>query len=144
MLHVFQYSVALHASIISRSFSCSCSYHHLAGWHPVTCHLHGSAYGPPTCSDMTSVDITARRREDWLSSSVINHTVVNDPTHFTFTFSSLITVVTLMRSTGVISAVIAFEIRAGCGSLALTLLVYVLLYCIIVYHCKKLGYISSF
>jgi len=33
----------------------------------------------PIWSDMTSVDKVTRRREDWSSASVINHTIVTDP-----------------------------------------------------------------
>jgi len=34
----------------------------------------------PLWSDMTSVDIITQWREDWSSASVVNHTVVTDPT----------------------------------------------------------------
>ena len=34
----------------------------------------------PIWSDMTSVDTTTQWREDWSSSSVVNHTIVTDPT----------------------------------------------------------------
>ena len=34
----------------------------------------------PTWSDMTSVDTVTQWREDWSSASVLNHTIVTDPT----------------------------------------------------------------
>ena len=34
----------------------------------------------PIWSDMTSVDTVTQRREDWSSASVVNHTIVADPT----------------------------------------------------------------
>jgi len=34
----------------------------------------------PTRSDMTSVDTAMQWREDWSSASVLNHTIVTDPT----------------------------------------------------------------
>ena len=34
----------------------------------------------PIWSDMTSVDTITQRREDWSSASVVNHTIVTDPT----------------------------------------------------------------
>ena len=34
----------------------------------------------PIWSDMTSVDTTTQWREDWSSASVVNHTIVTDPT----------------------------------------------------------------
>ena len=34
----------------------------------------------PTRSDMTSVDTATQWREDWSSASVLNHTIVTDPT----------------------------------------------------------------
>ena len=40
---------------------------HLDSWHPIW-------------SDMTSVDTNTQCREDWSSASVVNHTIVTDPT----------------------------------------------------------------
>jgi len=38
------------------------------------------ASGRPVWSDMTSVDTITQWREDWSSASVVNHTIVIDPT----------------------------------------------------------------
>ena len=45
---------------------------HFHGWH---LDLHDIVCPYTIRSDMTSVNITARQREDWLSASVVDHTM---------------------------------------------------------------------